>query len=71
MLPSEGTEHGVSGQLLAGDPSGRPRQRSLSRCWCSGRRQATWSLLSRRPPGVEVVHSCGNGPGVPFVMVPS
>jgi hypothetical protein len=24
MLPSEGTEHGVSGELLAGDPSGRP-----------------------------------------------
>jgi hypothetical protein len=24
MLPSEGTEHGVSGELLAGDQSGRP-----------------------------------------------
>jgi hypothetical protein len=24
MLPSEGTDHGVSGELLAGDPSGRP-----------------------------------------------
>jgi hypothetical protein len=24
MLPSEGTEHGVSSELLAGDPSGRP-----------------------------------------------
>jgi hypothetical protein len=24
MLPSEGTEHGVSGELLAGNPSGRP-----------------------------------------------
>jgi hypothetical protein len=24
MLPSEGTEHGVSGELLAGDPSGCP-----------------------------------------------
>jgi hypothetical protein len=24
MLPSEGTEHGVSGELLTGDPSGRP-----------------------------------------------
>jgi hypothetical protein len=24
MLPSEGTEHGVSGELLAGDPSGHP-----------------------------------------------
>jgi hypothetical protein len=24
MLPSEGTEHGVSGELLAGDLSGRP-----------------------------------------------
>jgi hypothetical protein len=23
MLPSEGTEHGVSGELLTGDPSGR------------------------------------------------
>jgi hypothetical protein len=47
----------------------RPSRRSLSRCWCSGRRRATWSLLSRRPSGVEVVHSCGNGAGVPFVMV--
>jgi hypothetical protein len=51
--------------------SSRPRQRSLSRCWCSGCRRATWSLLSCRPSGVEVVHSCGNGPGVLFVMVPS
>jgi hypothetical protein len=24
MLPSEGIEHGVSGELLVGDPSGRP-----------------------------------------------
>jgi hypothetical protein len=24
VLPSEGTEHGVSSELLAGDPSGRP-----------------------------------------------
>jgi hypothetical protein len=24
MLPLEGTEHGVSSELLAGDPSGRP-----------------------------------------------
>jgi hypothetical protein len=24
MLPSEGTGHGVSGELLTGDPSGRP-----------------------------------------------
>jgi hypothetical protein len=24
MLPSEGAEHGVSGELLTGDPSGRP-----------------------------------------------
>jgi hypothetical protein len=24
MLPSEGAEHGVSGELLRGDPSGRP-----------------------------------------------
>jgi hypothetical protein len=24
MLPLEGTDHGVSGELLTGDPSGRP-----------------------------------------------
>jgi hypothetical protein len=24
MLPSEGTEHGVSGEFLTGNPSGRP-----------------------------------------------
>jgi hypothetical protein len=24
MLPSEGVEHGVSGELLVGNPSGRP-----------------------------------------------
>jgi hypothetical protein len=24
MLPSEGTEHGVSSELLTGNPSGRP-----------------------------------------------
>jgi hypothetical protein len=24
MLPLEGTEHGVSSELLTGDPSGRP-----------------------------------------------
>jgi hypothetical protein len=49
--------------------SSRPRRRSLSRCWCSGRRRATWSLLSRRPSGVEVVHTRGSGTGVPFVVV--
>jgi hypothetical protein len=48
----------------------RPRRRSLSRCWCSGCRGATWSLLSRRPSGVEVVHTRRSGTGVPFVMVP-
>jgi hypothetical protein len=51
--------------------SSRLRRRSLSRCWCSGHLRATWSLLSHRPSGVEFVHSCGNGPRVPFVMVPS
>jgi hypothetical protein len=51
--------------------SSRPRRRSLSRCWCSGRGRVAWRSLSLRPSGVEVVHSCGNGPGVPFVMVPS
>jgi hypothetical protein len=24
MLPSEGAEHGISSELLTGDPSGRP-----------------------------------------------
>jgi hypothetical protein len=47
-----------------------PRRRSLSRCWCSGRRRATWSLLSRRTSGVGVVHTRGSGTGVPFVMAP-
>jgi hypothetical protein len=51
--------------------SSRLRRRSLSRCWCNGRRRATRNLLSRRPSVVEVIHSCGNGPGVLFVMVPS
>jgi hypothetical protein len=49
----------------------RPRRRSLSRCWRSGRRRAARSSLSHRLSGVEVVYSCGNGPGVLFVMVPS
>jgi hypothetical protein len=35
-----------------------------------GRRRATQSLLSRRPSGVEVVHTRGSGTGVPFVMAP-
>jgi hypothetical protein len=48
----------------------RPRRRSLLRCWCSGRRRATRSLLSRRPSGVEVVHTRGSGTGVLFVMAP-
>jgi hypothetical protein len=30
MLPLEGAEHGVSGELLAGNPSGRPWERNLS-----------------------------------------
>jgi hypothetical protein len=51
--------------------SSRTRRRSLSRWWCSGRWRAAWSSLPHRPSGVEVVHSCGDGPGVPFVMVPS
>jgi hypothetical protein len=50
--------------LLAARGGGRRR------CWCSGRRRATWSLLSRRPSSVEVVHTRGNGTGVPFVMAP-
>jgi hypothetical protein len=48
----------------------RPKRRSSPHCSCSGHRRATWSLLSRRPSGVEVVHTRGNGTGVPFVMVP-
>jgi hypothetical protein len=38
--------------------------------WCGGRRRATWSLLSRRPSDVEVVHTRGSGTGIPFVMAP-
>jgi hypothetical protein len=48
----------------------RPRRRSLPRCWCSGQRRATWSLLSCRPSGVEIVHTHGSGIGVPSVMAP-
>jgi hypothetical protein len=48
----------------------RPRRRLLPRCLCSGRRRATRSLSSRRPSGVEVVHTRGSGTGVPFVMAP-
>jgi hypothetical protein len=33
------------------------RGRGRCRCWCSGQRRATWSLLSHRPSGVEVVHT--------------
>jgi hypothetical protein len=47
----------------------RPKWRSLS-LWCSGRRRATWSLSSRRPSCVEVVHTRGSGTEVPFVMAP-
>jgi hypothetical protein len=32
-----------------------------------GRRQATWSSLSRWPPGVEVVHTRGSETRVPFI----
>jgi hypothetical protein len=72
--PVSGREPGLSAVAFALRSSlllfSHPRRRSLSRCWCSGRRRATRGSLSRRPSGVEVVHSCGNGPGVPFVMVP-
>jgi hypothetical protein len=46
--------------------SSRPRRRSLSLLvqWSPASRL---SSLSRSPSGVEVVHSCGNGAGVPFV----
>jgi hypothetical protein len=47
-----------------------PRRRSFPRCWCSGRRRATRSLSSRRPSGVEVVHTRRSGTRVPFVMAP-
>jgi hypothetical protein len=59
-----------------------PATRGKANCCCQdrvqlsvfhlgdGRRQATWSLLSRRASGVEVVHTRGSGTGVPFVMVP-
>jgi hypothetical protein len=40
------------------------------RCCRSGRRWAAWSSSSRRPLGMEVVHTRGNGTGVPFVMAP-
>jgi hypothetical protein len=46
--------------------SSHPRRRSLSLL-------VQWSPVSRlefvisQPPGVEEVHSCGNGAGVPFV----
>jgi hypothetical protein len=47
----------------------RPERRCC-RCCCSGRRRANWSLSSRRPSDVEVVHTRGSGTGVPFVMAP-
>ena len=50
--------------------SSHPRRRSLPHCWCIGCRRATQSSLSRRPSGVEVVHTRGSGIGVPFVMAP-
>jgi hypothetical protein len=48
----------------------RPRRRSLPRCWCRGRSRATRSLSSRGPSDVEVVHTCGSGTEVLFVMAP-
>jgi hypothetical protein len=72
--PVRGRERGPFSSSVSLRPSlqlpCRPRQRLLSRCRCSDRRQATWSLSSRRPSGVEVVHTRGSGTRVPFVMAP-
>jgi hypothetical protein len=73
--PRGDVNEGLSAVAFALRPSlllsSRPRWRSLSRWWCRGRWRGSWSSLSHRPLGVEVVHSCGMGPRVPFVMVPS
>jgi hypothetical protein len=72
--PVRGRERGPSSGSVWPGPSlllsSHLRRRSLPRCWCSGRRRATWSLLSRKPSGVEVVHTRGSGTEVGFVMVP-
>jgi hypothetical protein len=39
-------------------------------CCCRGRWRVTQSLSPRRLTGVEVVHTRGDGTGVPFVMAP-
>jgi hypothetical protein len=48
--------------------SSHPRRRSLLLLvqWSPASRL---EFVSRMPSGVEVVHSCGNGARVPFVMV--
>jgi hypothetical protein len=39
-------------------------------CCCRGRWRVAWNSSPRRLPGVEVVHTRGDGTGVPFVMAP-
>jgi hypothetical protein len=50
MLPSEGAEHGVSSELLAGDPSGRLWQ-NLTSYWAH-----MHLSLSQRPQTTMHVH---------------
>jgi hypothetical protein len=51
MLPSEGAEHGVSGELLAGNPSGRPTPFVRGRLEARRRAQKyLWVICRTRSP---------------------
>jgi hypothetical protein len=39
-------------------------------CYCRGRWRVAWGFSPHRLPGVGVVHTRGDGTGVPFVMAP-
>jgi hypothetical protein len=63
MLPSEGAEHGVSSELLTGDPSGRPClgyvssvPRVIPHSVCSGRLSNPFE-----GPAYEPLISSGHG----------
>jgi hypothetical protein len=52
MLPSVGAEHGVSGELQAGDPSGRPAPFVRGRLGAQRRAQKYLRVICRtRSPG--------------------
>jgi hypothetical protein len=72
MLPSEGAEHGVSSELLTGDPSGHPSRSLGVGWWPRGVLQKYLRVICQtQTPSTGSEGSMPPSGGIPLQIIPA